>query len=113
MEVHFRNSRGPRIWIAIMRYAPGICPEGNGWLTEGWWSVNQGETVHAFNTDNRYFGYYAEADDGAMWGGALTMSVYRNAFSECHDSPSTLAYAIVGVRGGDGGNSDRHTVNLV
>ncbi|MDH4075422.1 MAG: DUF1036 domain-containing protein [Acidimicrobiia bacterium] len=62
MEVHFRNSRGPRIWIAIMRYAPSICPEGNGWLTEGWWSVNQGETVHAFNTDNRYFGYYAEAE---------------------------------------------------
>jgi uncharacterized membrane protein len=114
MEVRFRNSRGSRIWIAIMRFDPGFCAEGNGWLTEGWWSVALGETVHAFNTDNRFFGYYAESEDGSVWAGDMTaMYIYREAFSKCHDSPNVTAYAQVGVRPKDGGsNTDSFTVNL-
>jgi uncharacterized membrane protein len=113
MEVHFRNNRGSRIWIAIMRYDPGVCAEGDGWVTEGWWNVALGESVHAFNTDNRFFGYYAESEDGVVWGSdTSSMYIYRNAFTECHDSPNSTAYAEVGVKSKDGGNADTFTVNL-
>lgn len=114
MEVHFKNSYGPRIWIAIMRYDPGTCGQYGNWATAGWWNVSNGQSVHAFNTSNRYFCYYAEAADGHLWTGNYgPIYVYRDAFSSCLNIGSTAAYGRVGTRLKDGGNSDKYTVNLV
>lgn len=114
MEVHFRNSHGTRLWVAIMRHDPRGCGQYGNWATAGWWEVAHGQVTHAFNTSNRYFGYYVEAEDGAVWNGGFgPMDVYRAAFDSCIGIGSTAAYATVGLRRGDGGDNDRYTVNLL
>jgi uncharacterized membrane protein len=115
MQVHFRNSYTSRIWIAIMRYDPAGCGGQYGnWATKGWWSIQPGESVYAFNTNNRYFCYYAEAQDGGVWNGPYgPIYVYRDAFDSCVNIGSTAAYGTVGTRLKDGGNVDKFTVNLI
>ena len=113
MLVRFRNSYGPKVWVAIMRYDPG-CRDHGHWGTLGWWGVDQGETVAAFHTDNRYSAFYAEAEDGAVWGGPYgPMYVYWDAFDSCVNIGSTAAYDVVGLRLIDGNGYGTYTVNLV
>lgn len=114
MQVHFKNSYSARIWIAIMRYDPSGCGQYGNWATAGWWSILPGQSVHAFNTNNRYFCYYAESQDGRVWSGPYgPMYVYRNAFNSCVNIGSTAAYATVGTKLKDGGSFDIFTVNLI
>jgi len=114
MQVHFRNGYTSRIWIAIMRYDPAGCGQYGNWATKGWWSIQPGESVYAFNTNNRYFCYYAEAQDGRVWSGPYgPIYVYREAFDSCVNIGSTAAYGTVGTKLKDGGNVDKCTVNLI
>jgi uncharacterized membrane protein len=114
MQVKFKNSHGSRIWIAIMRYEPVGCAEYGKWATAGWWSITLGQTVHAFNTNNRYFCYYAEGEDGAVWTGNYgPVYVYWDAFESCVNIGSTAAYDVVGMRLKDGGSAGTFTVNLI
>ena len=114
MQVHFKNSYSSRVWIAIMFYSPGTCGSYGNWGTRGWWSPSPGQSVYVLNTNNRYFCYYAEAQDGAVWSGNYgPMYVYRNAFDSCVNIGSTAAYGQVGLKLKDGGNNDKYTVNLV
>jgi hypothetical protein len=112
VQVHFRNSHGSRIWIAIMRHDPDGCAEYGNWATAGWWSITLGESVHAFNTNNRYFAYYAEAEDGTTWTGEYGPAyVYLDAFESCVGIGSTAARP-VGMKLKDGGSAGTFTVNL-
>jgi Protein of unknown function (DUF1036) len=115
MDVHFRNSYGPRIWVAIMRYDPDACPgEYGSWATEGWWGMNEGEEVFAFSTSNRFAAYFAKAEDGAFWSGNYgPVYVYHQAWSSCVDIGSTGAYGTVDMRLIDTDDADKYTVNLV
>jgi len=115
MQVHFRNSYGPKVWIAIMRYNPSSCGgEYGDWQTLGWWAINTGEEVYAFNTNNRYSAFYAEAEDGAFWAGPYgPVYVYHDAFDSCVYIGSTAAFAVVGMRLIDGNSYGTYTINLV
>jgi uncharacterized membrane protein len=111
IQVHFHNSYGPRIWVALMFKDDGCGSEGRPWGTRGWWTIDNGADVHVLNTDNRYIYYYAEADNGAVWTGNFgPIYVVQQAFSSCVDIGRTDA-RVVGTRevympG------DVHTVNL-
>jgi uncharacterized membrane protein len=119
MQVRFRNQRSSKVWVAIMRYDPSGCGSYGNWATAGWWGVNPGQLVHAFNTSNRYACFYAEGDDGTIWTGPYgPMYVYWDAFSSCVGIGSTAAYDVVGLRLIDLGSGAwnpwaTHTVNLV
>ncbi len=114
MKINFRNSYGSRVWIAAMRYSPDGCAEDGKWQTLGWWSVDFGQQVWAFSTNNRYSAFYAEADDGAFWAGPYgPVYVYWDAFDSCVNIGSTAAFAVVGMRLIDGDSSGTHTINLV
>ena len=114
MQVRFTNSYGPRIWVAIMRHNPSACGGHGDWQTMGWWAVDQGQTVAAFSTSNRYSTFYAEAEDGAVWGGPYgPMYVYWDAFDSCINIGSTAAYDVVGTQLIDGNGYGTYTINLV
>lgn len=119
MKVKFHNSRGSKVWIAVMYYSPSTCGAYGNWETKGWWGVNPGATVYPFNTTNRYACFYGEGEDGALWTGPYgPMYVYYSAFTSCINIGSTAAYDVVGLRLIDLGSGAwnplaTHTVNLV
>lgn len=85
MQLRFRNSYGPRIWVAVMFRESGACTgDYGGWRTRGWWAVDYGGTVHVLNTNNRYAYFYAEAANGAVWTGPYgPICVKSAAFGSC------------------------------
>jgi uncharacterized membrane protein len=112
MQLHFRNSYGPRIHVAIMFYDPGCSSYGSPWGTRGWWGIDYGGQAYVLNTNNRYAYYYAEATDGAVWTGQFgPIYVPWQAFNLCENLGQTGA-RIVGLREVYI-PSDSHTVNLV
>jgi uncharacterized membrane protein len=111
MQLHFRNSYGPRVWVAIMYYDPSGCAQYGNWGTRGWWGIDYGQSAHVLNTNNRYAYYYAEADNGAVWSGPYgPIYVPWNGFNLCLNIGQTGA-RIVGLREVYIA-SDSHTVNL-
>ncbi|OHV27850.1 hypothetical protein BBK14_18845 [Parafrankia soli] len=111
MQLNFRNSYGPRIWVAIMFYDPSGCGAYGSWGTRGWWAIDYGASAYVLNTNNRYAYYYAEAADGAVWAGSYgPIYVPQTAFSSCLGIGQTNA-RIVGLREVYIA-SDNHTVNL-
>ncbi|MFG1841688.1 DUF1036 domain-containing protein [Micromonospora sp. NPDC049175] len=112
MQLHFRNSYGPRIWVAIMYYDTGCNSDGSSWATRGWWTIDNGGQAYVLNTNNRYAYYYAEAADGTVWTGPYgPIYVPQTAFSWCSNTGSTNA-RVVGLREVYI-PSDKHTINLV
>lgn len=112
MQLHFRNSYGPRIWVSIMFYDPGCSGTGSPWGTQGWWAIDFGATAYVLNTNNRYAYFYAEAANGAVWTGPYgPIYVPQQAFRLCEKLGQTGA-RIVGLRE-IYIPSDVHTVNLV
>lgn len=97
-----------------MGYDPDNCGgEGGDWIVAGWWTVALGETVHAFNTPNRYFGYYAEGEDGVVWSGNLArVELLREGFYRCKGRGSTASSESVRMRLGDIGDADRIIENF-
>ena len=71
--LRFCNSHPVRIWTAISFNSPETCGgEGGDWQNIGWYLVNPGSCVVVYENDldfNRYWYYYAEADDAATWSG--------------------------------------------
>jgi uncharacterized membrane protein len=82
------NYTGParRIWLAILYYAPN-CPEGGDWRKRGWYVIWAGDTVTVYTGDvhrlNRYWCFYALAEDGRYWAGQYKRIGSRRAFDEC------------------------------
>ncbi|GEM_PF-1937114 len=64
------------------------------WITRGWWRIAPGKTTEPdVNTDNTYFYFYAEGDDGGVWNGdndpdGITRWVVSDKFNHYDDSPN-------------------------
>jgi hypothetical protein len=123
MQLCFQNNYGTPVSIAVMWYDTGACGgDGGDWATRGWWNLNPGDSVHTnVWTANRYFCFYAEAQDGAVWAGPYVAEVMNNAFDGCinighsvSDGPNP--YYDVGFRLEDAGwwfwSYVTYTVNL-
>ena len=112
MEIRFRNNYSATVSVAVMFYSPGTCAEYGRWGTRGWWNIAPGRMAHVLNTDNRYFTFYAEASDGARWGGTYgPIYVYRTRFDSCLRIGSSAAIGVVGTRQVDTGGKNT-IVNL-
>jgi hypothetical protein len=106
-QVTFTNSYSTRLYVAYMRldYAcQNDC--GEPWDVLGWINLQPGETQSRDNaTNNRWYYYYAEADDGAVWSGPFPAEVSYNRFQKCtclgvivQNGPPTNPYQTVGFR---------------
>ena len=85
MQLCFRNSYTSPVWVAVGWYDPSGCAGDAGeWGKRGWWQVNPGSTVTTnVSTSNENFYFYAEAQDGTVWGGPLVAQVSIYAFDGC------------------------------
>lgn len=84
-SVSFTNSHGNTIYVAYMRRDWGclnLC--GDRWDVQGWINLAPGETETRTNpTENRWFYYYAEAEDGSVWSGDYLAEVTDSVFQKC------------------------------
>jgi hypothetical protein len=106
-EIRFTNSYGQKIYVAYMRLdfsCQDAC--GDPWDVRGWINLDPGETETRANpTENEYFYYYAEADDGAFWAGPFSAEVTQTVFDKCtcigvivENGAPTNPYHTVGFR---------------
>ena len=123
MQLRFQNSHGAGVSTALMWYNPDTCGgEGGDWETRGWWNLNPGDSVTTnVSTGNRYFAFYAEGWDGAVWAGPYSAQVSIYAFDGCIDLATSVSdgpnpYFFVGFRLVDAGiwywTYNSYTVNL-
>jgi uncharacterized membrane protein len=108
------------IWAAIMYYQPG-CSDGGNWEKKGWWRMTpgQGKIVYGGSLDdlNRYYCYYAMADDGAKWSGPYVRFLPYQAFDWCewtacsHSDGSPCGFN-AGLRLLDINSYDNYTLTL-
>jgi uncharacterized membrane protein len=108
------NNYTSSVFVAILYYSPN-CPDGGDWAKKGWWRINTGEcqVVHggSLRSLNRYYGYYAEADNGATWAGPYVRAVPPQRFDWCEWTSSTQARD-VGFRLLDINSYDNFTLTL-
>ena len=106
-EVTFTNSYGQKMYVAYMRRDFSCQAECGGiWDVLGWINLDPGETESRPNpTNNRWFYYYAEAVDGAVWAGPYVAEVTQDKFEKCtclgvivQNGPATNPYHNVGFR---------------
>jgi uncharacterized membrane protein len=110
-----------KLWVAIMFYDPNCAVDFLGsepWKKRGWWSLAPGQCKVVFGEDladlNRYYCYYAEATDGAVWSGPYKRSVRLTAFNDCSGAgltgpkKKTIGYKLLDI-----GDSDDFTLTLV
>jgi uncharacterized membrane protein len=116
--LRFCNSHPTTIWTAISFFSPETCSgEGGGWQNIGWYPVQPGTCRVVYANDladvNRFWYYYAEADDGAKWSGAFpTWIKDPEAFNIC-DGLGTTALRQVGFRELDVGDADNYTFTFL
>jgi uncharacterized membrane protein len=81
----FTNSYGKKLYVAYMRRdfdCQSDC--GDIWDVLGWINLDPGETESRANgTLNRWYYYYAEAEDGAVWAGPYVAEVSNARFEKC------------------------------
>jgi len=106
-QVTFTNSTGQKIFVAYMRRDFGCQSTcGDIWDVLGWINLDPGETeTRANSTENRWFYYYAEGANGAVWSGSYPAEVSQASFQKCTclgviiiNGPSTNPYHTVGFR---------------
>ena len=116
------NSYPQPISTAIMFYSPDTCGgEGGDFQMMGWWNLNPGSCALVYANDledlNRYWYYYAIADDGAEWAGPFTNSVPDAAFNQCWGIGVIIENGIesteVAFRELDIGGNDDYTLTFV
>jgi len=113
------NGYPAHVYVAIMFYSPESCGgDGKDFETMGWWSVDRGSCVNVYANDledlNRYWYYYAEAADGAVWAGPYRVLVSNRAFDLCYGFVSSAdADRYIGMRELDIGDNDDYTLTLV
>jgi hypothetical protein len=84
-QITFTNSAGKKLYVAYMRRDFNCQNEcGDIWDVLGWINLDPGETETRDNpTNNRWFYYYAEADDGTKWSGDYLAEVTDTVFEKC------------------------------
>jgi uncharacterized membrane protein len=116
--LRFCNSHPVRIWTAISFFSPETCPDEFGnWQNIRWYPVEPGSCVVVYRNDlsdlNRYWYFYAEADDGATWTGDFpTFIKDPDAFNIC-DGVGSSALRTVGFLELDVGDNDEYTLTFV
>jgi len=114
----FCNSHPVRIWTAISFYSPEECGgDGGDFQNIGWYRVEPGSCVVVYRNDladlNRFWYFFAEADDGVTWSGDFpTFVKHPDAFNIC-DGFGTTALDRVGFRELDVGDNDDFTLTFV
>lgn len=99
MEIRFTHrGRSAVVDLAAMRYEPGRCAGQGEWLTVGWWTLRRHYTFYIFDTDNRYFAFYAEGTSGSAWTGDYGAWVVQPAFEVCQEPPGTAGFRRVGMQ---------------
>jgi Protein of unknown function (DUF1036) len=89
VQLCFQNNYIKRLDVAAAWLNEGMCaglPRGtvDGWMTGAWWTIKPGDTVATdASTGNRYFYYYAEADDGEFWAGPYKFGVNPGPIEGC------------------------------
>jgi uncharacterized membrane protein len=110
-----RNDYPARIYVAIMLYNPRKCSGLGDFETLGWWSAAPWNSVFVFVNSlanvNRYWYYYAEADDGAVWAGPYKVMTAEQPFADCL-ALGTNPGRIVGMRELDIGDNDDYWLTL-
>ena len=83
--VRFTNLYSSKVYVAYMRFDPACGSDcGDPWDVLGWINLDPGQTQTRDNpTNNRWFYYYAEADDGSFWAGEFVAEVKDDRFSKC------------------------------
>lgn len=101
MQICFRNSYSSPLSAAVMWYDPDNCGgDGGGWGTSGWWNLDPGQSVatNVYTSDGN-FAVYAEAEDGAVWGGPYgPVDCSAQAFQGCVDIGNTNDTLSLGMR---------------
>jgi hypothetical protein len=106
-QVTFTNSYGKKLFVAYMRRDFACQDEcGDIWDVLGWINLDPGETETRANpTTNRWYYYYAEAVDGAVWVGPYVAEVTQTKFEKCTclgvvviNGPASNPYHDVGFR---------------
>ncbi len=106
-DVNFTNSYSSKIFVAYMRLEPACNDEcGAPWDVLGWINLDPGQTqTRANDTGNRWYYYYTEAEDGAVWAGGFIAEVTNARFEKCtclgviqQNGPATNPYYDVGMR---------------
>ena len=106
-DVSFRNSTSHTISVAYMRRDFNCRDEcGAPWDVLGWINLDPGQSqTRANDTNNRWYYYYAEANDGAIWAGGFIAEVTNAQFEKCtclgviqQNGPATNPYHNVGMR---------------
>lgn len=119
-SVSFTNSYGKKLYVAYMRRDFSCQDECGGiWDVLGWINLDPGETESRANpTTNRWYYYYAEAEDGAIWAGPYVAEVTQSKFEKCtclgvivQNGGATNPYHDVGFRELD--NATYSGVNFV
>jgi hypothetical protein len=84
-EISFTNSNRTTICVAFNRWDRACLDDcGDGWDVLGWIRHAPGETMTRANpTGNRWFYYYAEADNGTDYNGPFRDHVTDTAFQLC------------------------------
>jgi uncharacterized membrane protein len=104
-QVSFRNSYSTIMSVAYMRRDFTCRDEcGAPWDVLGWVNLQPGEVKYRDNpTNNRWYYYYAEAADGAVWNGPFPAEVSSQRFEKCtclgvivQNGPPTSPYHTVG-----------------
>jgi hypothetical protein len=99
LSVSFRNNYPTNVKAAVMRFDPGACGEHGKWATAGWWRLEPGQQVFGFSTNNRYVGFYAVAEDGAVWEGQYgPVFIREEDFQSCVDLQPEDPCQQVGMR---------------
>jgi|SRR3954453_5043194 len=93
----FVNNYSSPLWVAIMWYTPN-CPDGGNWSKKGWWSLTpgQGKVVSGEDLEdvNRYWCFYAQAQNGHHWSGPIKRMVPHQAFDWCEWTSSSGAFQV-------------------
>lgn len=115
------NSYPKLISTAIMFWSPDTCGgEGDNFQMIGWWNIAPGACAFVYANDledlNRYWYYYAEAEDGAVWAGPYGASVPLAAFNQCYGIGVIIENGnesvSIGFRELDIGDNDDYTLTF-
>jgi hypothetical protein len=88
-DVRFTNNYFTTVYVSYMWHDPACGANcGDPWNVAGWVNLRPGETQTRPNpTSNRWFYYFAEADDHKLWGGNVIAGVGKGVFLKCRCQP--------------------------
>jgi len=123
MGLRIANGYTSTIWTTIMFYSPETCggPDNQPWECMGWWRVESGKSALVYANDvgdlNSWWYVYAQASDGAIWGGPFEQRVPLSAFGGSDicfglGIGGSSDYPLIGYYEFNVGDHDNYTLTL-